>query len=149
MALPRGFRNNNPLNIVKGNNWQGEVDNPTDSRFEQFVSMEYGVRAGFKILQSYMNPRREQFKPANSLSKIVRRWAPPSENLTDVYVRFVSQKTGIDPDERISYFDRRVMVAIVDAMIKFECGQSVEIGIIESAYDLAGTPQWAKEGYSV
>ena len=52
--LPRGIRNNNPLNIRKGNNWKGEVSSSTDGEFEQFVSMQMGIRAGFKILKNYM-----------------------------------------------------------------------------------------------
>ena len=36
--IPRGFRNHNPLNIRIGNTWLGEVADPTDSDFEQFVS---------------------------------------------------------------------------------------------------------------
>ena len=32
--VPRGIRNNNPLNIRKGNNWQGERHPQTDPAFE-------------------------------------------------------------------------------------------------------------------
>mgnify|MGYP007032335315 CR=1 FL=1 len=38
--LPRGIRNNNPLNIRIGNVWLGEVQSPDDPEFEQFVSMK-------------------------------------------------------------------------------------------------------------
>ena len=41
--LPRGYRNNNPLNIryVAGNNWKGKVYPNTDrnNTFEQFVNI--------------------------------------------------------------------------------------------------------------
>lgn len=50
--LPRGIRNNNPLNIKIGNDWKGEVPN-TDGTFEQFESMEYGLRA--ELLSSSTN----------------------------------------------------------------------------------------------
>jgi hypothetical protein len=42
--IPRGIRNNNPLNIRIGNTWLGERPEPTDHDFEEFVSMEYGLR---------------------------------------------------------------------------------------------------------
>ena len=38
MALPRGIRNNNPLNIRKGCNWKGERHPQTDKAFEEFES---------------------------------------------------------------------------------------------------------------
>ena len=54
MALPRGIRNNNPLNIRKGNNWKGERPNQTDKEFEEFESMQMGLRAAFILLRNYM-----------------------------------------------------------------------------------------------
>ena len=41
MSTPRGIRNNNPLNIRVGNNWQGERKPNTDGAFEQFTTMQY------------------------------------------------------------------------------------------------------------
>ena len=38
--VPRGIRNNNPLNIRKGNNWKGERPNQTDKAFEEFETMQ-------------------------------------------------------------------------------------------------------------
>ena len=52
--IPRGIRNNNPLNIRIGNQWLGERANPNDPAFEQFVAMEYGIRAGFVLLRRYI-----------------------------------------------------------------------------------------------
>ena len=50
-SLPRGLRNNNPLNIRRSSQpWRGKVANPTDKDFEQFISMEDGLRAAFVIL---------------------------------------------------------------------------------------------------
>ena len=52
MILARGMRNNNPLNIIKSEkiNWQGEVKPSTDPNFAQFETLEYGLRAAFKLL---------------------------------------------------------------------------------------------------
>ena len=50
--LPRGLRNNNPLNIRKGaQRWQGQTGN--DGAFCIFESMEYGYRAAFRLLHTY------------------------------------------------------------------------------------------------
>ena len=51
MKQARGMRNNNPLNIIKSEkiNWQGEVKPSTDPNFAQFETLEYGLRAAFKL----------------------------------------------------------------------------------------------------
>lgn len=133
---PRGIRNNNPLNIRKGSNWQGEKHPQTDRDFEQFESMQYGVRAGFKILRKYMSGYNGLTEKFNTIEKIIRRWAPPSENNTKAYIEKVSQLTGIPSTLKISFSQRSYLVAIVDAMIRVECGQPIDRKIIESAYDM-------------
>lgn len=133
---PRGIRNNNPLNIRKGSNWQGEKKPQTDRDFEQFESMQYGVRAGFIILRRYMSGYNGLTEKFNTIEKIVRRWAPPSENNTKAYIEKVSQLTGIPSTLKISFSQRSYMVAIVDAMIRHECGKPIDRNIIESAYDM-------------
>lgn len=136
MALPRGIRNNNPLNIRKGNGWQGERKNQTDPAFEEFVSMTYGLRAGFKVLKNYQAESLPRQKRADTIRKIIRRWAPPSENMTDRYIQTVAKLTGCHPDEVIHFRDRTKMVALVHAMCRVECGEDIDVGLIESAYDL-------------
>lgn len=135
-VVPRGIRNNNPLNIRVGSNWQGEVDHNTDGAFEQFKSLEYGIRAGFIILKKYMSGYNGLTEKFNTIEKIIKRWAPPTENNSLAYVRSVSEWTGIPSTQKISFSQRSYMVAIVDAMIKVECGQAVDKAIIESAYDM-------------
>ena len=50
--LPRGLRNNNPLNIRKSAQpWQGQRGN--DGKFCIFESMEMGYRAAFRVLNTY------------------------------------------------------------------------------------------------
>ena len=134
--VPRGIRNNNPLNIRKGNNWKGEVKEQTDRSFEQFVSMEYGIRAGFKILRNYITGFNGLTSKINTIEGIIRRWAPPRENDTQAYIRKVVQLTGIPRTQRIAFGQKSYMCAIVDAMIRVECGQPVDMKVIESAYDL-------------
>ena len=133
---PRGIRNNNPLNIRKGNNWKGERHPQKDRAFEEFESMEYGIRAGFKLLRNYITGFNGLADKQNTIEKIVKRWAPPTENATRNYIDFVSKDSGIPSRQRISFNDKSKMVAIVDAMIFVECGQRVSRDIISSAYDM-------------
>ena len=134
--LPRGIRNNNPLNIRKGNNWQGEVSRSTDGEFEQFVSMQWGIRAGFKILKNYMTGYGGRVKALTNVHDIIHRWAPPSENNCKAYIDSVCRFSGLHEFERLQFSDRNKMLALVDGMIRVECGQPVSLDIIASAYDL-------------
>ena len=132
MATPRGIRNNNPLNIRIGNTWLGEVPNPTDSEFEQFVSVRYGLRAAFVILRRYIR-RYERNTPA----KIIRAWAPANENNTQRYIEVVCKRSLIAPDEVIDYADKKTMVRLVKAMAFVECGVQLDNDVIGSSYDIA------------
>lgn len=130
--LPRGLRNNNPLNIRIGNTWLGEREHPTDGEFEEFVSLAYGVRAAFLILRRYI--RRYHL---NTIRLIVERWAPRNENETEKYIQFVCKDTGIMPDATIQYEDKETMYKLVDAMAFVECGQRIEVSEIIKGYYLA------------
>ena len=136
MALPRGIRNNNPLNIRKGNNWKGERQHQSDPSFEEFESLQMGLRAGFIILRNYQRTSLAPKMRANTIRKIINRWAPASENDTLKYIKLVAKRSGLNPDELIAYRDKPRMLAVVEAMCFVECGQAIDKDIISSAYDL-------------
>lgn len=133
---PRGIRNNNPLNIRKGSNWKGERPVQTDKAFEEFQTMQYGIRAGFVILRKYITGYNGITQKFNTIEKIVRRWAPPTENATQKYIDFVAKDMGISPHQTIAFPNKSLMVDLVYAMIFVECGQRVGKEIISSAYDM-------------
>jgi hypothetical protein len=86
----RGIRNNNPGNIRKtGIKWAGEVSPGTDSAFEQFKSMPYGIRA---MLVDIIGKHK---KGLDTIQKLIMVWAPPVENDTTSYIKHVSQRSGI------------------------------------------------------
>lgn len=130
--IPRGIRNNNPLNIRIGNVWLGEVPNPTDPHFEQFVSMEYGIRAAMILLRRYIRHYHRTTVP-----EILAAWAPPTENNTVQYVDTVCQLSHISPMAGLHYEDKATMCHLVAAMIQVECGQPISMKTIEKGYDLA------------
>ena len=96
MAIPRGIRNHNPLNIRRSKDqWKGMAEVQNDRAFVQFKSLEYGWRAAFYLLtRTYYHKYR-----LYTIRAIVSKWAPPNENNTRAYVDNVSRLTGIDPDE--------------------------------------------------
>lgn len=127
--IPRGIRNNNPLNIRIGNVWLGEVADPTDPDFEQFSSMVYGVRAGFVLIRRYIRHYHR-----TTIPQVIAAWAPSTENNTSKYVDTVCQLSHIAPDDTLDYFDVDQMVRLVDAMIYVECGQHIPEKTIRDGY---------------
>lgn len=134
--IPRGIRNNNPLNIRKGNKWQGERRNQVDSLFEEFESIEFGLRAGFKLIRNYMSGRSSFGVQLNTIEKIVHRWAPPSENATQKYIDYVAGAVGIHPKQVLKFEEKDTLCRMVQAMCMVENGCTVDIDTIRSAYDL-------------
>ena len=96
--IPRGIRNNNPLNIRRGKSaWKGLRAQQTDAQFCQFETLDYGWRAAFWLLtRKYYHELR-----LYTIRAIVSRWAPAIENKTEAYIRNVCRLTGIAPDEPI------------------------------------------------
>lgn len=129
-TIPRGIRNNNPLNIRIGNAWKGEVESPTDKSFEQFISLFWGLRAGMILLRRYIL----RYGLTNII-EIIGRWAPPSENNSLSYAQHVAKELGVSPLDEVSWYNRHQMCALVYAMVGIECGQRVPMEEIERAYD--------------
>ena len=131
--LPRGIRNNNPLNIrISSTPWQGKIAENTDGAFEQFISLEYGLRAGLVNIRTYI--RRDRL---DAISVIIPKWAPALDgNDVRAYVRLVSNKSGVPATRRLSYNDRYDLCRIVWAMAWVECGQEVPFSLVEKAWAL-------------
>lgn len=127
----RGMRNHNPLNIRKGNNWQGEVSPQTDREFEQFSCDLYGLRAGMKILKAYVTKHN-----CNTLRRIITRWAPPTENDTNAYIATVAKRAGVDADQKIAFGESSKICAIVKAMCYVESRYEPSDRLIAQAYAL-------------
>ena len=135
-SVPRGIRNNNPMNIRKGNSWIGERYPQVDREFEEFQTLEYGIRAAFKLMRNYITGFSGRSVKYNTIRKLIRRWAPPTENATQRYIDFVCKEVDKDQNEVIFFSDRKLMVMICRAMAFVECGQWIEVAKFESGYDL-------------
>ena len=99
--LPRGLRNNNPLNIRhSASRWQGARVEQTDKAFVQFISITMGYRAAWRILETYYKRFEAQHKPFTPRN-IILRWAPPNENDSEAYLRRVCQLTNLAGNEAL------------------------------------------------
>lgn len=119
--LPRGLRNNNPLNIRRSaNKWKGKLVDGKDPDFETFSSIEFGIRAAVVIMRTYIRKYH-----ADTPRLIIRRWAPPAENNTENYLRLVVRQSGILADEKINPEDLGKISRLLQAMAYVECGRVV------------------------
>lgn len=113
----RGIRNNNPGNLEfsKTNPWVGQTGD--DGRFAKFETPEHGIRALGRNLLSY------QRQGIDTVSDIINRWAPPSDNNnTDAYIKAVCAQLGVTPDQQLDASNPDTLKALCAAIIQHENG---------------------------
>lgn len=122
--ITRGIKNNNPFNIRRNakNKWLGRISfsDSTDTAFEQFKTMKYGLRAGIILLRNYI---RSGF---DTPSKIINRFAPSFENNPSVYIKYVCGVVGVGPDYRFLVGSPQFFYLAV-AICQFESKYQVSI----------------------
>ncbi|MBQ8673727.1 MAG: structural protein P5 [Bacteroides sp.] len=145
--MNRGIRNNNPLNIRRGSShWVGRRNTVTDKEFEEFVSMSFGYRAAWKLMDTYRLRLRQEGK-SYTLENIIHRWAPPEDgNDTTAYlralIRFMDYKIGgrqVLPSPACRQ-GRSLFRRILAAMTCVECGlkpEQVDRESIRKGWELA------------
>lgn len=131
--LPRGVRNNNPGNIRWGSPWQGLVKNGKlkDTEFCIFEDPAYGIRAIAATLITYYDKRKaKDGSKIDSVREVIERWAPPVENNTSAYASQVAKVLAISPDsETLNLHDYKTMRAVVESIIRHECGDPKKYGV--------------------
>ncbi|WP_442876627.1 hypothetical protein [Enterobacter cloacae complex sp. RIVM_C039474] len=113
----RGIRNNNPGNLEfsKTNPWVGQTGD--DGRFAKFETPEHGIRALGRNLLSY------QRQGIDTVSDIINRWAPPSDNNnTDAYIKAVCAQLGVTPDQPLDASNPDTLKALCASIIQHENG---------------------------
>ncbi len=116
--MSRGLDNRNPGNIRRSRvRYKGEVHPSSDPEFKQFRSAAWGYRAVFVVLHTYRVRHS-----LDTVAQMIARWAPPSENRTDLYVRFVAGACGVAEDEVLDTLDGGTMIPLVRAVSRMENG---------------------------
>ena len=130
--MSRGLRNNNPGNIRRSAvRYKGEVRPSQDPDFRQFENMAWGYRAIFMVLHTYRVRHH-----LTTLAQMLSRWAPPSENRTDVYIRTVARQTGLRPDEVLDTQDPQTMIPLAAAISRVENGQAANMEEVMRGWEL-------------
>lgn len=130
--MARGLDNRNPGNIRQSKvRYRGEVRPSRDPAFKEFESLAWGYRAIFVLLDTYRIRHG-----LDTLRGMISRWAPPSENRTDAYIRAVAADTGLDPDERLNTRDARTMIPVAAAISRVENGTPADMRQVADGWDL-------------
>ncbi|WP_025153602.1 structural protein [Morganella morganii] len=132
----RGERNNNPGNIDYNprNPWQGQLphDPAIESRFCRFRSPEHGIRAIYKLLQTYQTKYG-----LNSVKAIINKYAPPNENNTGNYINRAAADIGIGINDHLNTKDKKTGIALATAIVGVELGyQPYQPAVFERAWGL-------------
>jgi hypothetical protein len=131
MSSVKGTRNKNPGNIRwdQRTQWQG-MTGADDDGFIVFESVEWGIRAMARVLNSYRN------RGVITLGNIITTWAPAEDNNnTRAYVDHVSQITGFSESDEILPSDWPHLIA---AIIHHENGiQPYSMSLIQRGIELA------------
>ena len=138
VRLPKGIRNNNPLNLRESPGdktiWLHERATDDDAQFEEFDIPEGGIRA------AAINFRTYKIKwGVRTVHELVTRWAPPKgkdangvpyTQDTNAYIRLVCNALGVDsgievpPRTRdvIDLEDWETLFSLMKVMIRHENG---------------------------
>lgn len=118
--MSRGISNNNPGNIIISTaSWLGKITPSRDPKFETFDSMEHGIRALAKILLTYYRSYS-----LDTITGIIKRWAPAVENDVTAYIDDVCTQTGYTADQVLVLISDTVLAALVKAIIGHENGHN-------------------------
>lgn len=127
----------NPGNIEAGAPWQGLDDPPRDGRFARFKSPTWGIRAIARTLITY-----QDVHGLRTVRDMVTRWAPPTENDTESYIKHIESKVGTG---EINVHRYEIMRPLVEAIILHENGvQPYSSAQIDKGLLMAGIEPGAK-----
>lgn len=104
----RSWRNNNPGNLRSSQTQIGRAGG-----FAVFGSEAAGQSAKITLLtsQSYQNL---------TVGGAIARWAPPTENDTAAYQRYVQSQSGVSSDTPMNSLNQNQLVSISNAMRNYE-----------------------------
>lgn len=92
--------------------------------------MAYGYRAMFVLLHTY---NKNGYK---TIRQMISRYAPPIENHTENYIKFVSERSGIFADVELDTTDPAEMIPVVSAMSQIENGVPAVLEHVRQGWEL-------------
>lgn len=130
MALPRGFRNNNPGNlIISDSQWLGKIPmtQNTDGELEQFTTVIYGIRAMMlDILNDIM------IDGMHNVHELITEYAGVSNQN---YINHIAEGINVTPFQVVP-FSESVFKTMIYDMIYFENQMNATNAQINEAYNM-------------
>lgn len=116
--LPRGLRNNNPMNLRYDSSipWIGQTGFDK-AGYATFDTAENGIRAGMIDIRTGFERDNE-----NTVRKIISEWAPETENPTSAYIQFVARRLGVSADMALDF--NAVIIRLAQSIVEFENGSN-------------------------
>ena len=115
--VPLGLRQRNPGHVRPLTTGEWRAQTGVANGFSIFDNYGNGIRAMALNLRTYYRKHG-----LNTLTGIISRYAPSSENDVGAYVRAVAQRSGLSELGALNLEDEDVMVRLVTAMIHHEQG---------------------------
>jgi hypothetical protein len=141
---PKGMHNatfNKSFGNIRngGRRYAGEIT-PTRNVYKKFSEWKYGAGAMIAHVQRYINGT--MFGKLDTISKIIYKYAPPSENDTEGYINFVVRESGISKNTILDWKDKTTLWKITKAMSKMESRQATEYfteSVFKEGWEIAKT----------
>lgn len=133
--MTRGQRNNNPGNIRHSSSkWRGATKKQSDKEFVTFIDMWWGIRALFVVLRSYYYNYH-----LTTCEEVISRYAPPNENSTKFYVRFVEKQVYHDgnPEKANEWKTNKEPSENTRRLVKAICWIESQVFVDDEDIDLA------------
>jgi hypothetical protein len=112
----RAERNNNPGNLNFAGQAGATLEERSNARFAKFGSTAEGVSALAKQLQRYGE------RGLDTVSKIINKYAPSSENNTQAYIDALSKRLGVSGDQRLDLSDSNTLTGLIKGIARHEAG---------------------------
>jgi hypothetical protein len=126
LTLPRGIRNNNPGNLRSDVSWAFMTGGDSGG-FAIFDDSIHGLRALAKDLTNKINA-----DGLTTITGIISKYAPPSENNTAAYIQSVVDDTNLGPDQVLSA-DAPTLALLMRAIVNHENGESFSNDYVSDA----------------
>lgn len=112
----RAERNNNPGNLNYAGQTGAVLEDGSNARFAKFGSTAEGVSALAKQLQRYGD------RGLDTISKIINKYAPSSENNTQAYIEALSKRLGVSGDQKLDLNDSSTLTGLIKGIARHEAG---------------------------
>lgn len=110
----------------------GDYRNLSGNKGEQ-----YAVRILMQIVKTLLSGYNGLTEKFNTIEKLIQQWHGWYREDTQKYIDEVCSSTGISSRQRLAFFQKKQIMAIVRAMILYEVKIEISQDILSSAYDMS------------